>query len=151
MGGMRHRVRDELFAQRRFRQVFIAFICLSVAIGMVIVPVERATGNIQSFEDGMWWAITTISSVGYGDLYPVTLLGRLLGTVLQVVGVVLLGLLVGMMTFTLNRKQENVYWSREFERFNELDRRLAEIEKQLQYLVRSTAEVAGDLPKKPKD
>lgn len=151
MGGMRHRVRDELFAQRRFRQVFFALIVVAVVIGIVIVPIEGVRGNIRNIEDGLWWAITTISSVGYGDLVPVTTLGRLLGAFLQVLGVVMLGLLVGMMIFTLNRKQESVYWAREFNRFNELERRLSEIEKQLQYLVRSHAEQSGDVPKKKKD
>lgn len=151
MGDMRHRVRDELLAQRRFRQVFFTLIVLAVVIGIVIVPIESSQGNIQNVEDGLWWAVTTISSVGYGDLVPVTTLGRILGAFMQAVGVVMLGLLVGMMTFALNRKQESVYWAREFDRFNEVDTKLSEIEKQLRYLVRSTAEDSGAPPQKKKE
>ncbi len=151
MSGMRHRVRDELLAQRRFRQVFFSLILLAVVIGIVIVPIERSQGSIRDFEDGLWWAITTISSVGYGDVVPVTTFGRVLGALLQAVGVVMLGLLVGMMTFALNRKQEAIYWAREFDRFNEVDAKLSEIEKQLRYLVRSEAEDSGHIPEKKKD
>lgn len=136
----KHRVRDELLAQRRFRQLFLMLVVIAVVMGIIIVPVESGQGPITNIEDGLWWAITTISSVGYGDMVPVTTLGRVIGALLQVMGVVMLGLLVGMMTYVLNRRQENVYWSREFERFNQVDKRLAEIEKKIAYLVRNEAE-----------
>ncbi len=143
---MARRIREELLAQRRFRQMFVTLIVLALVAGFLIVPIERGAGPIQDIEDGLWWVITTISSVGYGDMVPVTTLGRILGAMLQVLGFVMLSLLLGMMTFALNKKQETIYWSREFERFNALEKKLTEMEKQLQYLVRSDAEKHGDIP-----
>lgn len=47
--------------------------------------------NITSFGDAVWWTCVTISSVGYGDYYPVTGLGRLTAIGLMVAGIALLG------------------------------------------------------------
>ncbi|MBU2073392.1 MAG: potassium channel family protein [Actinobacteria bacterium] len=47
--------------------------------------------SITSFGDAMWWALTTMTTVGYGDTYPVTTGGRVVGALLMVTGVALLG------------------------------------------------------------
>jgi voltage-gated potassium channel len=47
--------------------------------------------NITSFGDAMWWALTTVTTVGYGDRYPVTPEGRVIGGVLMVVGIATMG------------------------------------------------------------
>jgi len=62
--------------------------------GLAALDAERGApeASITSFGDALWWAITTVSTVGYGDLYPVTTLGRLVAASLMVVGVSLLGL-----------------------------------------------------------
>jgi voltage-gated potassium channel len=51
--------------------------------------------NIKSPEDAVWWAVTTITTVGYGDRYPVTTEGRFIGALLMLVGVGLFGTLAG--------------------------------------------------------
>jgi voltage-gated potassium channel len=55
-----------------------------------------AGGNIQSGEDAVWWSITTMTTVGYGDKYPTTSEGRLIAVVLMAAGVCLVGVLSGM-------------------------------------------------------
>lgn len=57
---------------------------------------RRAGGNITTAEDALWWAIVTITTVGYGDFYPVTMEGRLVAVGLMVVGVGLFGTLSGI-------------------------------------------------------
>lgn len=47
--------------------------------------------NIQSFGDAAWWAIVTITTVGYGDLSPVTATGRVIAVALMIGGIALLG------------------------------------------------------------
>jgi voltage-gated potassium channel len=57
---------------------------------------ERETGNITTAEDALWWAMTTITTVGYGDRYPTTTEGRLVAVGLMAVGVGLFGTLSGL-------------------------------------------------------
>lgn len=63
----------------------------SIVIVLVEAPAERA--NIQTGEDAVWWALVTVATVGYGDKFPVTPLGRLIGTAMIVMGVSLFSVL----------------------------------------------------------
>jgi voltage-gated potassium channel len=47
--------------------------------------------TITSFGKAVWWAITTVTSVGYGDLYPVTVMGRVIAVLLMIGGISLIG------------------------------------------------------------
>ena len=61
---------------------------------LAVLDAERDApkANITSFGDALWWAITTMTTVGYGDRYPVTFTGRLVAAGLMVCGVALLGI-----------------------------------------------------------
>jgi voltage-gated potassium channel len=52
---------------------------------------EAENGNIKGFGDALWWAATTVTTVGYGDRYPTTVGGRLVAVALMVAGIALLG------------------------------------------------------------
>jgi voltage-gated potassium channel len=53
---------------------------------------QQAKGaNITAFGDAVWWACTTVSTVGYGDFYPVTTQGRVIAVALMIVGIATLG------------------------------------------------------------
>ncbi len=59
---------------------------------------RRAPGaSITSFGEALWWAVTTMTTVGYGDTYPVTLVGRLIGSGLMIAGIALLGTVTATM------------------------------------------------------
>jgi voltage-gated potassium channel len=45
--------------------------------------------------DGVWWAVTTMTTVGYGDRYPVTVLGRIIAMVVMLVGIGFIAVLTG--------------------------------------------------------
>lgn len=61
---------------------------LVIGAGAAETIVERAAGgNIKDFGTGLWWAITTVTTVGYGDTYPTTPEGRGIAVVLMLVGV----------------------------------------------------------------
>lgn len=63
------------------------------AAAATLVVEEDGGGNIDSFGDALWWAITTVTTVGYGDTFPVTPAGRGIAAFLMVAGIALFGVL----------------------------------------------------------
>lgn len=63
------------------------------AVGVLDSERNAHGANITTFGDALWWASTTITTVGYGDRYPVTTQGRIIAVGLMIVGIGLLGLL----------------------------------------------------------
>lgn len=70
-------------------------VLLVYAASLAILDAERANPNspINNFGDAVWWSISTITSVGYGDLAPVTGAGRVIATLLMVGGISLIGVI----------------------------------------------------------
>ncbi len=70
-----------------------AIVLTSFVASLAVLEVERESpeGNIRTYGDAIWWVMTTLSTVGYGDHYPVTTEGRCIAVALMVVGVALLG------------------------------------------------------------
>lgn len=52
---------------------------------------DHPGATITSFGKALWWAITTVTTVGYGDLYPITFTGRLIAVSLMIGGISLIG------------------------------------------------------------
>lgn len=127
-----------IFHNRRFRQILVTLISLSVFLGIVIVPVEQQSdqASIKNLHDGLWWAVTTITTVGYGDLVPITPMGRVIGAVLQVLGVLLFGTLIGTTTVYLNRLQQQYQWERLSTRLDELGNDIKSIKKQTNFMIK---------------
>lgn len=76
--------------------------------GVVLLFEDRAGGPIQSFGDAFWWAITTITTVGYGDTYPVTAGGRLVAALVMLVGIALFGVLTATVAaYFVERDEED--------------------------------------------
>ena len=71
----------------------IGLAALVVAAVAAAIAERGADGPIDGFDTAVWWAFTTVTTVGYGDAYPVTAIGRGVATVLMLVGVGLFGLL----------------------------------------------------------
>ena len=70
--------------------VFVAYIA---AVQITITERVVEGSNIKNFADGFWWAITTVTTVGYGDRYPTTTEGRLLAVMLMFMGISLVGVI----------------------------------------------------------
>jgi voltage-gated potassium channel len=81
-------------ARRLGKAAFYAGIAI-VVCALVVYRVEPASSGFDSRWDAIWWAIVTITTVGYGDYYPVTVAGRLAGITLMIAGIALLGTLAG--------------------------------------------------------
>lgn len=94
------RVLATLILERRAESVFTAAALLSVLLvvfsSIAVLHFEAGSGsNIGSPQDALWWAIVTITTVGYGDRFPITPEGRLVGVVLMIAGVGLFGTFAG--------------------------------------------------------
>jgi len=76
-------------------KVFLASIFVAYISAVQITITERAVdgSNIKNFGDGLWWAITTVTTVGYGDRYPTTTEGRCLAVALMIMGISLMGVI----------------------------------------------------------
>lgn len=95
--------------------------------------------NIKSAEDAIWWSVTTMTTVGYGDKYPITTEGRLIAMVLMFAGVGLFGTLSGLVaSFFLGKQQE------ESEELRNVLARLEELEGKL--VQQSQARAGGSTP-----
>ena len=62
---------------------------------------HQINGGITNLADGLWWAMVTLTTVGYGDISPVTGIGRVVGGSLMVVGMFTLALFAGIVSQTL--------------------------------------------------
>jgi voltage-gated potassium channel len=76
-------------------KVFLASIFVAYISAVQITITERDIdgSNIKNFGDGLWWAITTVTTVGYGDRYPTTTEGRFLAVTLMIMGISLMGVI----------------------------------------------------------
>lgn len=64
-----------------------------------------AGAKIQHAGDALWWAVTTVTTVGYGDVYPITTAGRCVGVITMFVGIAVAGSLTATMASILIRKR----------------------------------------------
>ena len=131
-------VATKLSRSGRFRKVLFILVVAVIVLGLLIAPIENLASSpmIKSEGDGLWFAITTVTGVGYGDLVPVTTLGRIIAVLLQVFGVVLFGAVMAFVSVELLRYQEDYNMQRLLKRLDEQDRKVDEIKKHLDFLVK---------------
>jgi voltage-gated potassium channel len=77
-----------------FRVLIAALGSILCGAWLVLLFEENAPGsNIHTYPNALWWAIVTVTTVGYGDRYPVTTGGRVVAALLMLVGIGLIGVL----------------------------------------------------------
>lgn len=106
---------------------------------MLMVEVERGAPNatIKSGGDALWWALTTVTTVGYGDMYPVTTEGRIIAALLMLIGIALFGAMSAIVTSKLILPKE----TRDHE----------ELRHEIRSLHAEIKELRRHLPDKPQD
>jgi voltage-gated potassium channel len=94
------------FRLRSILYIISAVVLTVVVFGAVITFVERDAprANITSLGLGIWWAAVTVSTVGYGDTYPVTNTGRVIATGLMLFGVAMFGILTATLASSFARQ-----------------------------------------------
>jgi voltage-gated potassium channel len=79
--------------------LFIAFILLLISSTlMYYVENEAQPDKFSSIGHSLWWAVATLTTVGYGDIYPVTALGKLLSAIIALIGIGFIALPTGIIS-----------------------------------------------------
>lgn len=84
-----------ILGTRGVHYLLLVVVAIVFVGGALVVELEKGleTANIRTFSDGLWWAVTTITTVGYGDRFPVGAAGRGVAVVLMLAGIALFGVL----------------------------------------------------------
>ncbi len=87
--------------------VFLFFVLLiNIIMGAVIFTVEHDYNpGFSSIPQSIYWAIVTLSTVGYGDVAPVTVLGKIIASVIMITGYSIIAVPTGIVTVELNREK----------------------------------------------
>lgn len=92
--GIEHIPRYSLILIKALRTPLLLFFAaagnvLLLISALIFFRVERTTNaQVEHFFDALWWAFSTVSTVGYGDITPVTFEGRIIGIFLMITGVI---------------------------------------------------------------
>ena len=97
-------------AQGAFTSISVIAILLVIFSAIGILQVENdPNSNIKTAEDAIWWAYVTITTVGYGDKFPVTTEGRIIAAILMTTGVGLFGTFTALVAswFVVDNKPQS--------------------------------------------
>jgi voltage-gated potassium channel len=130
---IRRRAQRAVARRRVLPFLIVAIALLAVVTGVVARLIDRR--DFHSFGDGIWWAIVTLGTVGYGDIVPHTGWGRVLGSIVIVCGVTFIAFLTAVVTslFVTVDQQETLAKVQGMSEASEEDTRtaLGEIEERL--------------------
>ncbi|MFC2034233.1 ion transporter [Chloroflexota bacterium] len=94
--------------------VYLLIICLVTVFiggfGAFIIENDAPNALIKTFGDALWWSLSTVTTVGYGDIVPSTFVGRVIGVILMFVGISLVGVFISALgaVFTEKRLGKNL-------------------------------------------
>jgi hypothetical protein len=95
-GRIRRRSGKAVASRRVFGYLAGATLTIGIGAGVLVTVIDHQ--DFQTVGDGIWWAIVTLATVGYGDIVPHTGWGRVVGSVVIVVGVTFLSFLTATVT-----------------------------------------------------
>ena len=119
---------------RILRYLIVSITGIVIAFGVVMWLLDRE--DFPTVGLALWWAVSTVTTVGYGDVVPTTTVGRSIASALMIFGYATLSLLTGVVASTLVARRQEAARSDEEETLTRLERRLEEIER----LLRARAE-----------
>jgi len=98
-----------LIASRRKLLVFLlAILTLVVILGTMMFVVEGPQNGFSSIPQAVYWAIVTLTTVGYGDIYPKTPLGQALASMVMIMGYAIIAVPTGIVTVELARSSSHL-------------------------------------------
>ena len=102
-------IRDAFYDKRHEFALILGLLAITVLISgslMYFAEADAQPDKFGSIPRALWWAIITMTTIGYGDTYPVTALGRLLGGIIAVVGVMMVALPTGIFAASFTEGME---------------------------------------------
>jgi len=110
----------------------ITFLVITFSSVSILFAERTGEANIKSAGDAVWWSVTTITTVGYGDKYPVTHEGRIIAGLLMITGVGLFGTLSGVIaSFFLGHHRDQQKKEEQLtQQFTELKNEIASLREQ---------------------
>ena len=107
--------------------IAVASTVITLAAGLLMTVVDRE--NFPSIGSGLWWAVQTVTTVGYGDHVPTTVAGRLVAAGVMLFGIGFLTVITAAITSTfVARSRGHVATAATVEAFRQIDERLERIE-----------------------
>ena len=105
-GGGKEALVKDVLANRSQYTAFITILLLFIILttsSVLVLQFESSSpdGKILTGGDALWYAVVTLTTVGYGDLFPVTTLGRITGVFIMFAGVGLIGVLASLLSSVL--------------------------------------------------
>ncbi len=82
---------------------FLAILLMVTLLGSIMYVVEGGENGFSSIPASIYWAVITITTVGYGDIVPVTALGKFIASLIMVTGYAVIAVPTGILTVELNR------------------------------------------------
>lgn len=89
-----HRGLQRLFRVSQLGAILLAFVVIVILSGIVIHSIDPA---VRTVEEGLWWSLATMATVGYGDIVPSSTEGRIFGALIIVMGTVFFSLLTAQL------------------------------------------------------
>jgi voltage-gated potassium channel len=106
IGASRHLV-SSLKASRHKIAVFLsAVMAIVVVMGAAMYLIEGPENGFRSIPESIYWAIITLTTVGYGDITPLTALGKALASIIMITGYSIIAVPTGIITAELSRKKK---------------------------------------------
>lgn len=115
--------------------LFVGTLSVVMSAFLVLIFERGAGGTIRTFGGALWWAAQTVTTVGYGDVVPITTGGRVVAVLLMVIGITLFGVLTaGVAAYFVHDPSQNAQdeqTAKLLARFDSLEERLGSLETQL--------------------